>query len=149
MDIFTNLQPLHWFVFALVLLGIETLGAGGFVIGTALAAFSLWLLGLAGIELDWQMQLVIFSVLAIIYTVGYWKYFRNFNQKTDQPNINNRAAQLIGRQVTLSEDIGVGEAKLSIGDTLWRVRCAEPLSAGARIEVYDNEDMTLLVRPVN
>ena len=34
MDMIMNLQPWHWFVFALLLLGIETLGAGGFVIGS-------------------------------------------------------------------------------------------------------------------
>ena len=149
MDIVMNLQPWHWFVLAVLLLGLETLGAGGFVIGTALAAFSLWLLGLVGIALDWQMQLVIFSLLAVTYTVGYWKYFRGFNQKTDQPNINNRAAQLIGRQLTLSEGIAAGESKLSFGDTLWRVRSSEAVSAGGRIEVYDCEDMTLLVRAVD
>jgi membrane protein implicated in regulation of membrane protease activity len=41
--------------------------------------------------------------------------------KTDQPDLNQRPAQLVGRVVVVEEAIVHGRGKVRIGDTLWLV----------------------------
>lgn len=41
--------------------------------------------------------------------------------KTDQPDLNRRSAQLVGRVVVIEEAIAHGRGKARLGDTLWVV----------------------------
>ena len=41
--------------------------------------------------------------------------------KTDQPDLNRRSAQLVGRVVVIEEAIAHGRGKARLGDTLWIV----------------------------
>ena len=148
MDTFImTIQPWHWLVFGFALLVIETLGAGGFLIGLAIAAMVQSVIAANFVDLSWDFQLAVFAVNAIVFTVLYWRFFRKFNQKTDAPQINDRAAQFIGRQFELKQALVNGEGKITIGDTLWRVRANENLQQGTQITVKATDGMTLLVEP--
>ena len=54
--------------------------------------------------------------------------------KSDQPDLNRRAEQLIGRVLLLEEAIEGGRGKVRVGDTLWLAVGAE-LPAGTRVKV--------------
>ena len=54
--------------------------------------------------------------------------------KSDQPDLNRRAEQLIGRVLLLEEAIEGGRGKVRVGDTLWLAEGAE-LPAGTRVKV--------------
>jgi inner membrane protein len=54
--------------------------------------------------------------------------------KSDQPDLNHRAQQLIGRVLLLEEAIEGGRGKVRVGDTLWLAEGAE-LPAGTRVKV--------------
>ena len=142
---FELLAPWHWAVLGLVLLVLEVIGFAGFMLGVAAAAFvtgfALWL----NPELHWHWQLGIFSVLGVSLSVGYWHWFRNFNQRSDRPLLNNRAAQLIGQQYPLSTDINNGRGRIQVGDTLWQVHCDAELKAGDVVLVTGVEGLDLLV----
>ena len=92
-DLFSSLQPWHWIVLTCALLGMEALGAGGFLLGSALAsalvALILWLMP----ELGWSGQLLWFAGFSLLFTVAYWKLFRRVNNRSDHQQLNNRAAQ--------------------------------------------------------
>ncbi|WP_028116452.1 NfeD family protein [Ferrimonas senticii] len=142
------LAPWHWLVLALLLLALEALGAGGFVLGAALAAglmaLLLWLLP----ELSWASQLILFAVAAVAFSVAYWRFFRGFNQRTEQPQLNDRAAQLVGRRITLAEPLPVGDSRLQLGDTLWRVRSEQAIAAGTAVTIHGSDGMVLLISAV-
>lgn len=138
-----TIAPWQWLVFGIVLLIFETLGIGGFLIGVAIASVIQSVIAFVWPNLSWDFQLFVFAVNAIIFTILYWKFFKGFNEKTDQAHINNRAAQLIGRKLTMEDSFENGEGKMFIGDTSWRFTCDQPLSAGDKVEVIGAQDMVL------
>ena len=145
MEFFTSLQPWHWIILSLVLFGAEALGASGFLIGAGIAALGLGLLTLVVEGLGWELQATIFAVTAVACSIIYWRFFRTYNERTDHPQLNNRAAQLIGRTITLEHDLVNGEGRIQLGDTFWKVRSEQALSAGAPAVIVGTDGMTLLL----
>src|SRR5579872_3846717 len=85
-------------------------------------------------------QLFLFSVLSVALLIPA----RRFRYGKSSHLINNRAAQYIGRVVTLGEPIIGGQGQVFIGDTLWHVE-GKDLPAGTRIRVVSYDNTTLLV----
>lgn len=141
-----ELSAWHWASLGIVLLIIEILGTAGFLIGSAIAAFLMSAIISFSPGMDWKWQLTIFSTSALVFSVIYLKRFARFNEDTDQPNLNNRAAQHIGQRYTLREAIINGQGRIQVGDTFWKVNCAEDLAADTRIEVTAIDGMTLIVK---
>ena len=139
----------HWSALGLGMLALEALGIGGFLIGAALSAFFTALSLLFFPELNWKIQLSLFSLLAVVFTIVYWIRFRNFNEKTDQPMLNDRPSQFVGKRYTLKENTVNREGKLQIGDTLWKIRSDKDLTTGTEVEVIKTDGMTLLINACN
>lgn len=145
MDWIATLQPWHWLILGIILLVLETLGVGGFMIGFAIACLVQSALVYFVPNLAWSFQLFVFAINSLVFTFLYWKVFKPFNEKTDQVNINDRAAQMTGRRMTLEQSLPHGEGKVVIGDTFWRIRSTESLEQGDAIVVTGSEGMVLLV----
>ncbi len=138
----------HWFSLTVVLLIGEALGAAGFLLGAALAALLVGVLLIVSPEFSWQTQLFLFATFAVVFTIVYWKRFKKFNQETTNPNLNNRAAQLIGKTLVLDHSLPLGHGKIQIGDTLWSVHCEEPVAPGSTIRIVGVEGSILQIRPM-
>ena len=72
MEFLSAIQPWHWLIVGFLFLGLEALGTGGFLLGTALAglllAFLLWLLpDLAGAG-NWYG--LVWAVLYLLWRTG-------------------------------------------------------------------------------
>lgn len=143
-----DLNGWHWLILSALLLIGEMLGAAGFLLGLALSA--LLVAGLTALQwlVGWQGQLLWFALAGVVFSLAYWKLFRRFNRQSQAPLLNDRAAQLIGRRLELSADLVAGEGRTLIGDTLWRVKAEQPLSAGTVVRVVATEQMVLLIEPV-
>jgi len=144
----SDLTHWHWLILATVLLIAEVAGAGGFLLGIAAAALALAIMLVLEWVHDWQHQLLWFALFSVVFSLLYWFLFRRFNRATTAPLLNDRAAQLIGRRLVISEAIEAGEGKVMIGDTYWRVRCEDDLQPGQRVEVTGSEGMLLLITPL-
>lgn len=58
--------------------------------------------------------------------------------KTDQPDLNRRPDQLVGRAVVVEEAIVHGRGKVRVGDTLWLVQGPDaPAGAEMRVTAAD------------
>jgi membrane protein implicated in regulation of membrane protease activity len=71
---------------------------------------------------------------------------RPATSRTDQPTLNRRDAQYLGRTVLVVEAISGGEGKVRVADSVWPVRgpdCAE----GAWVKVVGAEGTCLVVAP--
>jgi inner membrane protein len=68
--------------------------------------------------------------------------------KSDQPNLNQRADQLVGRVLVLAEAIEGGRGRVRVGDTLWQVEGPD-LPCGAEVKVAAAKATLLQVEPVN
>jgi hypothetical protein len=64
--------------------------------------------------------------------------------RTDQPDLNRRAAQLVGRIVTVEEAIEHGRGKARIGDTLWTIEGPDG-PAGIQVRVMAAQGTVLRV----
>lgn len=144
MDMIAQIEPWHWFVLAAVLFFLEVTATTGFLIGIATSALLLSIVTYLSPDMGWQWQMGLFGVLSVILTLGYKKFFKSFNEETDSPLLNDRAAQMVGTEIVLDKDINHREA-LMISDTRWQVECEGTLVAGTRVTVVANRGLTLLV----
>ena len=144
-EFFETMQFWHWIILAIVLIALEILGATGFLLGTVMAAFELALISYIWPDLSWQKQLGLFAILSIACSVWFWYRFKSFSQDTDHPKLNDRAAQLIGREFALTQQMTGGQGKMQVGDTLWRVESETNLPVGTQVKVTGSRDMVLLI----
>jgi membrane protein implicated in regulation of membrane protease activity len=135
----------HWLIFGGVLLLIEVLAPSFFFLWMAVAAAVVALVMLLVPELDWQYQLMIFSVLSVVSIVLFRRYQRASPAPTDQPALNRRGEQYIGRTFTLQEPIVNHTGVLHVDDTSWRVS-GDDLPAGTRVTVTGADGVILQVR---
>ena len=136
-----------WGGLALLLIAAETLAPGVFMLWLGLAAavvFAL-LLVVPGIPPIWQA--IAFVLLAFVSIMVYVKFFRDKERPSDQPLLNRRAEQLIGRVVTLEQAISAGVGRAKVDDAFWVV-AGPDLPAGTPVRVVAVDGMTLKVQPV-
>jgi membrane protein implicated in regulation of membrane protease activity len=143
----TNLATHYgWWLLALLLIGAEILAPGFFMlwIGVAAAVMGIVMLVVPDVSFPWQV--ILFVVLSLASCFLYWKFIRHARDaRTDQPLLNRRAEQYVGRRYVLDSAIINGHGKARVGDSLWLVEGPE-LPAGSPIEVVSVDGTTLKVR---
>ena len=131
-----------WMVAGLVLLGIEIVAPGAFMMWLGLAAFGTGLVVLAT-GIGFELQVVTCGVLAAI-TLAIGIRFRNRPTR-----LNTQQAGLAGRTVTALTFTG-REGRVRLGDSDWSARVPtdvpEP-APGARLRVEGVDGTVLIVRP--
>ncbi|WP_378948826.1 NfeD family protein [Mesorhizobium sp. ANAO-SY3R2] len=150
--IVAELGPWNWMLLGFVLLILEIFAPGVFMLWIGIAAL---LTGTLSLQLwdwapwTWQVQVLVFLVLALASAYVGKRIVRNNGDDSDQPLLNRRGAQMIGRTATLTEPIREGRGRIKLGDTTWRVTGPD-LPAGTRVRVTgaDAADLELVVEPV-
>ena len=137
-----------WLVVALVVSAVELIAPVTYFLWIGAAAAVTALVVFAVPDLSWQVQSVIFSVLAVASVILSRKYLVKRQTVSEQPGLNRRAEQYIGRKVTLSEAIEQGEGKVRMDDTHWKVRGPE-LAAGTEVRIKGAIGSVLEVEPVS
>ncbi|GAB1596566.1 NfeD family protein [Lysobacter claricitrinus] len=141
-----TLNATIWALVALVLIAAEVIAPGAFMLwlGIAAAATCVLVVAMPGLALVWQM--VAFAVLSLLSVFVYLRFFRSHGRASDQPSLNRRAEQLVGRVVPLMAPIIDGHGRVQIADAIWDVEGPD-LPLGARVRVIGVRGMTLEVRP--
>jgi len=134
----------HWWIFALVLLILEAFAPGAFFLWMAVAAGVVGVFVLIMSDLSWQTQWLSFAVISILSIVVWRIYQKGQPAVTDQPSLNRRGEQLIGRLVTLDEPIVDGVGKININDTTWKIRGAD-MAKGTQIKITGVDGTVLLI----
>jgi membrane protein implicated in regulation of membrane protease activity len=136
---------IFWLALGLVLMAAETLVPGAFLLWFGIAALVMgaivWLLP----DVHGLAQALLFGGLALVAVQIYRAYFRPREPVGDQPLLNKRSEQYVGRVFVLETAIDNGFGRIKIGDSLWTVS-GEPLPAGTRVEVTAVDGMNLKVR---
>ena len=148
---FAGLGPWNWMILGAVLLALEILTPGVYLLWLGVAAILTGTLSLQFWEAGfwgWQVQIVVFLALSIVSVlVGRRLFPTTGTEDTDQPLLNQRDLQLVGRTATLEEAIAEGHGRIRLGDTLWRVSGPD-LPAGTRVRVVAASGGELRVEPV-
>ena len=97
----------------------------------------------------WHVQVLIFLVLSLISAFAGKRIMGKGVENSDQPLLNRRAEQLVGRLATLVEPIRDGRGRLQLDDTVWRITGPD-LAAGSRVRVakVGQSELELIVEPV-
>jgi len=133
----------HWMVLAVLLAAAETMVPGAVAIWFAAAAAAIGLL-MVVIDIPWQWQLIGFGVLGMVALLLFRSYRKRYPQADEQPNLNLRGQQYVGRELVLIEAIEQGSGKAKLGDCVWKVSGPE-LPAGARVRVVGVDGTILKV----
>jgi hypothetical protein len=137
-----------WWLLALILVAVEMVVPGFFMLWIGIAAAALGLILLVLPDMSFLAQAAWFTLLSLISCYCYWRFVRHIaDRPSDQPLLNRRAEQYIGRRYVLATPIINGQGKARVGDSLWLVEGPE-LAAGAAVEVIAVDGTTLKVRAV-
>ena len=134
----------HWLILAGILLLVEMLLPSFFFLWLAVAAAVTGLVLLAVPELGWQYQLMVFSGLSVVSIALFRRYQRQNPAPTDQPALNRRGEQYIGRTFTLEQAIVNRTGKLRVDDSTWRIS-GDDLPAGTQVTIIGNDGAILKV----
>jgi membrane protein implicated in regulation of membrane protease activity len=134
-----------WAVAALLLFAAEVLAPGAFMLWLGLAAAVTFVIVLL-LPMPLLAQVGLFVVLGLVSIQVYRTWFRGRGTRSDQPLLNRRVAQLVGRVVPLERAIVNGRGRVQIADALWDVEGPE-LPAGAAVRVVGADGRTLRVEP--
>ncbi len=149
-DFLIGLGFWNWFFLAILLFALETFIPGVHFLWFGLAAT---IVGLAVVGLDaaglgasfaWPMQLVTFSLIAVATVFWVKRYARPETARSDEPDLNVRGAQYIGRVVAVDTEIVSGRGKVRVGDTVWAAE-GEDAPSGTRVKVVGVNGTVLVV----
>jgi membrane protein implicated in regulation of membrane protease activity len=88
--------------------------------------------------------LITFAIVSCI-TVFFARRFAGPDMaSSDEPELNLRAAQYVGRVVTVEEPIAGGRGKVRVGDTVWSAQGSDA-PQGTRVKVTGTRGTVLLV----
>ncbi len=153
MEILSYLGASHWLALGLTLLIAEALGAAGFLIGAAVAAFAMAAVAWLVPDLSVTFQLALYALAAVVATWVYLQMFRGITADDAGDFLNRRSDQLVGTTLTLTSSIGAHEeVRVQVGDTLWRVHANQAMHAGDKVRIIasDEDDaMRLEVGPID
>ncbi|MES0094618.1 NfeD family protein [Mesorhizobium sp. M0030] len=143
--IISELGPWNWMVLGFVLLVMEVIAPGIFMLWIGIAALVIGVISLLIWDASfwaWEVQVLAFLALSLVSALVGKKLVGGRNVPSDQPLLNRRGAQLVGRMATLAEPIKDGRGRIKLGDTLWRVSGPD-LPAGTQVRVVSSADTDL------
>ncbi len=145
----TLLEYWHWWVVAGVCFVLEVLVMGFFFLWFGVSAVIVGAVTMMVPALSWQIQGVLWAVLAVIGALGWRVYQKKHPNtfETDEPFLNKRGGQYVGRVFALEEPIVNGFGKIRVDDSHWKVSCPQDLPAGAKIRVTGLKDTTFEAVP--
>tara|TARA_R100001244_G_scaffold20643_5_gene21542 strand:- start:8686 stop:9165 length:480 start_codon:yes stop_codon:yes gene_type:complete len=107
-----------WLGLAALLALAELFVPGVFLIWVAAAAAVTGILSLF-IDLTVAGQLTVFGLSTILAVLGGRRWYLTHNVESENPLLNNRSAQMVGRTVTVVESISATSGRVKVGDGEW------------------------------
>ena len=132
----------NWLIAGLVLMALELVAPGVFLLWLGLAAL---LVGVISLFADWvwQVQVIAFAAFSLA-AVPLWRRLATQSTPGDTGFLNRRSDALVGRVFTLEQPIRDGAGRIKVDDTVWRVSGPD-CPAGSRVKVVSSDGGSLLV----
>ena len=146
--IFDNLLFWHWWVFAIILLILEVFTPGAFFMWMGLAAVVTGFFSLIFIDLNWQLQFVLFAISSIATILLGRIFFNRKEINTEDPTLSQLESELIGKIVVVEIAIKNGSGRVKVGDTTWKAKGAD-YDAGTSVKVVAVNGTDLMVEAIS
>ncbi len=133
-----------WWIFGIVLIVLEVAAPGAVFMWMGIAAGVVGLVVFFAPGLAWEYQFLVFALLSVVSILVARRYLRARPIETDQPSLNRRGSQYIGRVFTLTEPIVDGRGRLHVDDTMWKIEGPD-LAIGEKVTVASIDGVVLKV----
>lgn len=144
MEYLQNLSFWDWLGLGTVLLILEVFGAGGYLLWMGVAAAAVGVLTFIIPGMHWTLQFLLFAVTSVLVAVYWWRRQRTVNRPSDQPGLNMRGQELVGRVFTVQSAIIDGRGKIKVGDSVWLANGPDT-AEGSQVRVIGQEGAILRV----
>ena len=134
----------HWLIVAVVMIILEILMPGAYFLWMGVSAVVVGGAMFVFPQMPILVQVLIFAVLSVIAVVMYKSFQKKNPVVTDEPALNRRGEQYLGRTFTLEEPIVNGEGKIKVDDSTWKISGAD-MESGVSIRVVSIEGSILKV----
>ena len=134
MDWLNQIHFWYWLIAAVVMIILEMIVPAAWFLWMGVSAFVVGLLLYFIPSMPLLIQVVIFGVLSVVSLLLYKRYQKSNPTEKDEPSLNRRGEQYIGRIFTLQEPIVNGVGKVRVDDTTWKVRGMD-MPAGMKVRV--------------
>lgn len=147
-SLFLELGGWSWMILGLVLLVLEIIVSGTFLLwfGIAALVIGVFTLALAGVAFwSLQAQWISFVILSILFVfIGKRILTKSKSTESEELLLNQRSQQMVGREAILIEAISQGIGRIEMGDTIWRVT-GEDTPVGTKVKITGQSGSTVLV----
>ena len=123
-----------WLLIGMMLLAIELIAPFTFFLWLGASALLTALILFLFPTTIWQVQGLIFSMLAVVSIILSRHYLVHRQTESEIPNLNRRAQQYVGKVFILSERIEHGQGKIKVDDTYWQVS-GPKLEKGSEVRI--------------
>ncbi|MEE9575340.1 MAG: NfeD family protein [Gammaproteobacteria bacterium] len=147
MEWINNIIYWHWLILAVALIILEILMPGAYFLWMGVSAAAVGCAMFIFPEMPWLTQILIFAALSVITVVIYKTHQKKNPTVTDEPALNRRGEQYIGRTLILTEAIVNGAGKTKVDDSTWNVTGAD-MEVGESVRVVAIEGSTFKVEAV-
>ncbi|WP_373089522.1 NfeD family protein [Sneathiella sp.] len=137
-----------WWILGIALVILEVFAPSTFFLWMGIAA------GLVGVVawifpgLRWEYEWLLFALISVISIIISRLFLSKNPGVEDNPTLNQRGAQYIGRRFTLSDPIRNGRGKIHVDDSQWAVEGPD-MEAGDTVIVTGVDGTLLIVDPVD
>lgn len=141
-----HLEFWHWWIAGVALIILEVFTPGAIFMWMGISAGVVGAVLLAAPGTSWQVQFLVFAVLSVSSIVVWRVYHKRHPTESDQPSLNRRGEQYVGRVFTVEEGITDGTGVIRADDSRWKVR-GEDLPPGTKVRVTGVDGTVLTVVP--
>ena len=128
-------SPWPWIIIGAILVGLEIVVPGVFLLWIGLGAVMVGLSVLLAPDLPLAWQLLVFA-LAMLGSTGIgFAIQRKSRISTSGVTLNRELDAMIGRHAQAIDDFIGGQGRIRLGDTSYTAECETPISAGALLVI--------------
>ncbi|PCJ32296.1 MAG: hypothetical protein COA90_03315 [Gammaproteobacteria bacterium] len=147
MDVFV-IDFWHWWMLAVAMVILEMLAPTFFALWLGVSAFITGLALYFMPEMSWESQVFLFSVLALLSIIAWRSYYKKNPIETDEPLLNRRGEQYVGRVITLQDPIVDGQGKVKVDDSTWKIE-GDDCPAGTKIKIIKVNNVVFQVEVIS
>jgi membrane protein implicated in regulation of membrane protease activity len=132
-----------WLIGGVVLLIAEIIAPGFFLVFIGAAAIATGIFALL-FGLGVAPQLALFALYALLAVLIGRRFYANSTPDSADPLLNDRAARLVGKVVTVVAAVDDHSGRVRVGDSEWSAR-GGPAAAGERVRITGMDGNCLIV----
>jgi membrane protein implicated in regulation of membrane protease activity len=124
----------HWLALGVVLVILEVLSPGAFFLWLAISAGIVGVLLMVNPGMAWEYQILAFALFSVV-SIAVWRMYLKRNPiETDQPTLNRRGEQYVGRLFSLEQAVVNGHGKIRVDDSTWKIEGPD-CDSGTRVRI--------------